>query len=74
MAQLSPRHIQMRGHPTAPGLRDPYVARMGEEEFADGQPGVPRVQPTPESQAFGVPWQTNGPMQVNTKYDGPHDF
>jgi hypothetical protein len=59
----------MRGHPTAPGLRDENEPRMGREDVADGMPGVPRLVPTPGSQGPGIPGPSpSGPLQPGVHY------
>jgi hypothetical protein len=63
-----------KGHPTAPGLRDEYVARRGSASVADGSPGVPRLQPTPSSQGPGLPGPTpSGPLQPDVFYEGEEE-
>ena len=58
------------GHPTAPGLRDPQIVRMGSSSTSDGVPGTPRLRPRPESSTFGLPGQTPaGPIQRNVNYN-----
>lgn len=70
---MDPR-ARMKGHPTSPGYRDAYVARAGDPGAADGTPGVPRVQPTPQSGTHGAPGPMGNPMQPHTLYDGPTDL
>lgn len=68
---LTPAQLQTyRGHPTASGPNEEYVARRGGPSPGNGQPGVPRLQPRPESKGPGVPGQTPaGPLQPGVFYD-----
>lgn len=62
----------MRGHPTAPGVRDdnPRAKVPGSPETADGVPGVPMARPTAGSHADAGPGPTpSGPIQPGTEYD-----
>ena len=69
---LNPRQIQTyRGHPTAPGPRDPHAPRGPIDDTDSGQPGVPRLRPSPTSHGPGVPGPTpSGPMQPGVDYEG----
>ena len=54
----------MRGHPTAPGVRDPHRRRKGLESPGNGTPNLPLIQMLPESHGPGIPGHTTtGPMQ-----------
>ena len=62
----------MRGHPTAPGVRDvnPRANVAGSPDVADGIPGTPKARPTPASHADAGPGPTpSGPIQPGTEYD-----
>lgn len=61
----------MRGHPTAPGPRDPFTYRAGRQDVADGSPGVPRVRFAEDgsSHADGIP-QNGRPIQPGVTYEG----
>lgn len=65
----------MRGHPTAPGGRDPFIPRRGlEGPGINGQPGVPRLIPTRLSHGPGIPGPTpSGPTQPGVRYEGEPD-
>lgn len=61
----------MRGHPTAPGPRDPFVNVVGaDSDDGNGIPGLPRVIPTPMSHGPGIPRMPSGPMQPGVRYLG----
>jgi len=70
---IDPRDL-MRGHPTAPGQRDAGRLTVGRQDALDGQPGIPRVTPTPTSHGPGIPGPTpSGPTQPGVLYDGRED-
>jgi hypothetical protein len=69
-----PARERMHGHPTSPGARDGYAARVGSPDFADGTPGLPRVQPTPMTHTGGTPGSMPGPKEIEVFYDGPTDL
>lgn len=60
----------MRGHPTAPGPRDPFTNRVGAQEGVEGRPGLPRLIPTPMSHGPGIPRMPSGPLQPGVRYLG----
>lgn len=65
----------MRGHPTSPGPREEQIVRRGiKSDGVDGEPGVPRLRPTPYSQGPGIPGNSPaGPMQPGIEYEGFED-
>jgi hypothetical protein len=69
---LNPRQLAIfRGHPTSPGPNDEQVIRRGGDSPGNGQPGVPRSRPTPESKGPGIPGHSPaGPMQPGIDYEG----
>lgn len=68
---LSPEQLaQYRGHPTAPGIRDESVRRVGRQDVADGRPGVPRIWRQRHSDGPGIPYGSQGPVQPQIRYEG----
>jgi hypothetical protein len=69
---LNPEQLNvMRGHPTAPGIRDKRKIRRGLPTTADGVPGLPRLYMDRHSHGPGIPGGTSGPIQPGVIYDNP---